>query len=201
MPISETPIFFARRYDEAIRQHRAGRDLDPGFSHISIWEWRSPEGADRLGAHRMPRTLTSDGDFGLGGLGYVLGRAGKHAEAMEVLRKLEDEARGGAAVSFDVGSSRSGLGTGPGRSNGWGDLSGIAFGDQGSGSRPEARSLRKEPGFEELLRRTRLDQEPNVVPRPESQEAEPVVVQAGLRPGPAESMKRRARSNATFDLR
>jgi len=155
--------FFARRYDDAIRQHRAGRDLDPGFppTHLYLGMAFAQKGLidSALTECRTARALAGDGDFGLGGLGYVLGRAGKEAEARDVLRKLEHDARDGAAVSFDVGLVQVGLG------NRAGAIAWLrrACLEQPSGIKdlgvdPRLDPLRKEPGFEELLRRTGLDQ-------------------------------------------
>ncbi|HEX5030065.1 MAG TPA: protein kinase [Candidatus Eisenbacteria bacterium] len=155
--------FFARRYDDAIRQHRAGRDLDPGFppTHLYLGMAFAQKGQidSALTECRTARALAGHGDFGLGGLGYVLARAGRNAEATDVLRKLEDDARGGAAVSFDIGLVQVGLGN-RAQAIEW---LGRACQDQPSGIKdlgvdPRLDPLRKEAGFRELLRRTRLDQ-------------------------------------------
>ena len=155
--------FFARRYDDAIRQHRAGRDLDPSFAptHLYLGMAFAQKGQldSALTECRTARSLASDGDLGLGGLGYVLGRAGKDAEARDVLRKLEADARGGAAVSFDIGLVEVGLGNHPAAI----EWLGRACRDQPSGIKdlgvdPRLDPVRKDPGFKELLRRTRLDQ-------------------------------------------
>jgi serine/threonine-protein kinase len=155
--------FFARRYDEAIRQHRAGRDLDPGFAptHLYLGTAFAQKGLidSALTECRTARTLAGDGALGLGGLGYVLGRAGRSAEAGDVLRELIRREDGGAALSFDIGLVYVGLGN-RAKAIEW---LGRAVGDQPSGIKdlgvdPRLDPLRKEAGFRELLRRTGLDQ-------------------------------------------
>jgi eukaryotic-like serine/threonine-protein kinase len=155
--------FFARRYDEAIRQHRAGRDLDPGFAptHLYLGTAFAQKGLidSALTECRTARTLAGDGALGLGGLGYVLGRAGRSTEAEEVLRELTRRQDGGAALSFDIGLVYVGLGN-RAKAIEW---LGRAVEDQPSGIKdlgvdPRLDPLRKEEGFRELLRRTGLDQ-------------------------------------------
>ena len=155
--------FFARRFDDAIRQHRAGRDLDPGFppTHLYLGMAFAQSGQidSALTECRTARALAGDGDFGLGGLGYVLGRAGHDAEARDVLRRLEQKARDGAAVSFDIGLVQVGLGNRAAAI----EWLGRACVDQPSGIKdlgvdPRLDPLRKDRGFGDLLRRTRLDQ-------------------------------------------
>ena len=155
--------FFARRYDEAIRQHRAGRDLDPGFAptHLYLGTAFAQKGLidSALTECRTARALAGDGALGLGGLGYVLGRAGRNAEAGEVLRELMRREESGAALSFDIGLVHVGLGN-RAKAIEW---LGRAVKDQPSGIKdlgvdPRLDPLRNEAGFQELLRRTGLDQ-------------------------------------------
>ena len=152
--------FFARRYDDAIRQHRAGRDLTRlSPTHLYLGMAFAQKWTDRLGAHRMPHreSLAGDGDFRPGWARVSWGER-ENAEAREVLASSRTK-RGGAAVSFDVGLVQVGLGNRAAAI----EWLGRACQDQPSGIKdlgvdPRLDPLRKDPGFEELLRRTRLDQ-------------------------------------------
>ena len=155
--------YFARRYDDAVRQHRATRSLDPGFAptHLYLGMVFAQEGLidSALAECRTARALTSGSAYALGGLGYALGRAGKKAEAGEVLRELLRDADDGAGHSFDISLVYVGLGD---RTHAvqWLER---AYREQSSGIKdiavdPRLDPLRGESGFLDLLHRMGLDQ-------------------------------------------
>ncbi|HEY6221370.1 MAG TPA: protein kinase, partial [Candidatus Eisenbacteria bacterium] len=99
--------FFARRYDDAIRQHRLGRDLDPAFAptHLYLAMAFAQSGAidSAITSCNTARALAGGGSYALGGLGYALGRAGRRPEAERVLKELEGLSARGQSVPFDIG--------------------------------------------------------------------------------------------------
>ncbi len=148
--------FFARRYDDAIRQHRLGRDLDPAFAptHLYLGMAFAQNGDidSAIVACETARSLAG-GSFALGGLGYVLGKAGRRPDAERILGELQPLARRGQSVSFDIGLVWIGLGNAD-HALGWIDKarleqpSGVK--DLGVDSRFDP--LRGVPQFRQILR-------------------------------------------------
>ena len=153
--------FFARRYDDAIRQHRIGRSLEPGFApthlYLAMAFAQHGEIDSALVACRTARALTGDGAFGLGGLGYVLARAGKRSEAERTLDELGRLSARGQAVSFDLGMIWAGLGDAE-RSVDWIRKARLEqpSGVKDLGVDPRFDSVRANPRFREVLRQLGL---------------------------------------------
>jgi eukaryotic-like serine/threonine-protein kinase len=105
--------FFARRYGEAIRQHRLGRDLDPAFApthlYLAMAFAQSGEVDSAIASCETARSLAGAGSYALGGLGYALGRTGRRPEAEGILRELERFSARGQSVPFDMGLVWAGL--------------------------------------------------------------------------------------------
>jgi len=99
--------FFARRYGDAIRQHRLGRDLDPTFAptHLYLAMAFAQSGAidSAIVSCETARALAGGGSYALGGLGYALGRGGRRPEAERVLKELQGLSARGQSVPFDIG--------------------------------------------------------------------------------------------------
>jgi serine/threonine-protein kinase len=150
--------FFARRYDEAIRQHRIGRQMDAKFAptHLYLGMAFAVQGEkdSAIASCNTARSLAGDGAFALGGLGYALARAGRRAEAEQVLGDLNRRANRGQAVAFDIGLVLVGLGK-EDQALEWIDR---ACREQPSGVKdlgvdPRFDPLREDPRFQEILRR------------------------------------------------
>ncbi len=149
--------FFARRYPEAIRQHRIGRDLDPSFApthlYLAMAFAQNGDLDSAIVACRTARALSSDGAYALGGLGYVLARAGRNPEAERILDELQRLAVQGRTVPFDMGLVWMGLAKGD-RALEWIDK---ARRKQPSGVKdlgvdPRFDALRDDPRFRKILR-------------------------------------------------
>lgn len=108
--------FFARRYADAIRQHRLGRDLDPSFApthlYLAMAFAQNGDNDSAIVACQTARTLSGDEPYALGGLGYVLARAGRRQDAERVLGELQQLANQGRTVPFDMGLVWMGLAKG-----------------------------------------------------------------------------------------
>jgi DNA-binding winged helix-turn-helix (wHTH) protein/tetratricopeptide (TPR) repeat protein len=84
-------LFGARRSEEAIEQGRRTAGLDPAFSLVHFWQALALADVGRFD-EAMTEALASRTDVGnlpVPAVGYIHGRAGRPAEALEVLRALE----------------------------------------------------------------------------------------------------------------
>ena len=84
-------LFGARRSGEAIEQGRRTAALDPAFSLVHFWQALALADVGRF-EEAMKEALASRADVGnlpVPAVGYIHGRAGRPAEALEVLRALE----------------------------------------------------------------------------------------------------------------
>lgn len=153
--------FFARRYPDAIRQHRLGRDLDPGFAptHLYLGMAFAQNGDidSAIVACQTARALSGVGTYGLGGLGYVLARAGRRSDAERVLDELQKLAARGQAVPFDIGLVWVGLAKGE-RALEWIEKASREQpeGVKDLGVDPRFDVLRSDLRFREILRQLRL---------------------------------------------
>ncbi len=153
--------FFARRYSDAIRQHRLGRDLDPAFAptHLYLGMAFAQNGDidSAIVACETARALAGGGSHTLGGLGYVLARSGRRLDAERILGELERLAARGQTVPFDIGLVWVGLAKGD-RALEWIDK---ARREQPSGVKdlavdPRFDALRSTPQFRQILRQLGL---------------------------------------------
>jgi eukaryotic-like serine/threonine-protein kinase len=105
--------FFARRYSDSIRQHRIGRDRDPTFAptHLYLGMAFAQNGDfdSAVVACQTARVLAGGTSYGLGGLGYVLARAGRRPDAERILGELQRLSTGGQNVPFEMGLVSVGL--------------------------------------------------------------------------------------------
>ena len=84
-------LFNARRSEEAIEQGRRTAALDPAFSLVHFWQALALADVGRFD-EAMTEALASRtgvGNLPVPAVGYIHGRAGRPAEALEVLRALE----------------------------------------------------------------------------------------------------------------
>jgi serine/threonine protein kinase/tetratricopeptide (TPR) repeat protein len=149
--------FFARRYADAIRQHRIGRDLDPSFApthlYLAMAFAQNGDLDSAIVACQTARALSSGGPYALGGLGYVLARAGRGPDAERILDELQRFAVQGRTVPFDMSLVWMGLAKGD-RALEWIDK---ARRKQPSGVKdlgvdPRFDPLREDPRFRKILR-------------------------------------------------
>jgi tetratricopeptide (TPR) repeat protein len=89
--IRAVTLLGARRPEEAIEQGRRAIRLDPNFSLTHFWQALALAEVGRLD-EAMTEALASRTEVGnmpVAVVGYIHGRAGRHAQALEVLRALE----------------------------------------------------------------------------------------------------------------
>jgi tetratricopeptide (TPR) repeat protein len=153
--------FFARRYAEAIRQHRLGRDLDPTFApthlYLGMAFAQNGEIDSAIVSCETARTLTGGGSYALAGLGYVLARAGRRPDAERILVELHQLAAREHAGPFDIGLVWVGMGNAD-HALEWIDK---ARGEQPSGVKdlgvdPRFDALRGASRFRQILRQLGL---------------------------------------------
>jgi len=149
--------FFARRYSDAIKQHRLGRDLDPSFApthlYLAMAFAQNGEMDSAIVACQTARALSSGGSYALGGLGYVLARAGRTPDAQRILDELQRLPVQGGTVPFDVGLVWMGLAKGD-RTLEWIDKARRVqpSGVKDLGVDPRFDPLRSDPRFLKILR-------------------------------------------------
>jgi len=97
-------LYAARRYDEAIAGQQKSLDLEPGFAQAHMLLALSLAGkgsyAEALAEARKMAALAGDAPNFVGILGYVAGRAGKRAEAQQILTALERRPPGNRAFAI-----------------------------------------------------------------------------------------------------
>ncbi|HTM00958.1 MAG TPA: protein kinase [Candidatus Omnitrophota bacterium] len=106
--------FYARRYDQAIAQHRATLVMAPDFGPSHLYLGAALERTGRFGEALIEieraRSLVGDSTFGLGPLGFTAARAGDTERARAVLRNLTALHADGRAPAADVALVEVGLG-------------------------------------------------------------------------------------------
>src|SRR5262249_25428408 len=85
--------YFARRYDEAIAQHRKTLEMDPGFyfARLGLGEALAAKGdfAEAISEYQKARALNDD-PFVLALLGNAYARSGNKTEALKILDQLKE---------------------------------------------------------------------------------------------------------------
>jgi tetratricopeptide (TPR) repeat protein len=107
-------LHYAGRYEEAVEQCRRLLDMDPGF--VSVYETIARP-LCALGRYAEAEELVKEGvarsnrwSLLLSALGYVYGRSGKRAEALAVLKELEEQAGRRYVSRYHVAAVYYGLG-------------------------------------------------------------------------------------------
>lgn len=107
--------FFAGRYPESIRQHRLGRNLDPNFApthlYLAMAFAQNGEIDSAIVSCETARKLAGSDSYALGGLGFIMARAGRRLDAERILAELSTLEARGQAVPFDIGLVWAGLGS------------------------------------------------------------------------------------------
>ncbi len=110
-------LFYARKYDRTIEACQKALELDPNFGGFHGWQGaaylekgmfdRGVAGFERnaVAAARAPHVL--------GRLGYAYSRAGRRAEAVKILRQLEELSKRQYVSSYDIALVHVGLGEKP----------------------------------------------------------------------------------------
>ncbi len=157
-------LYLARRYDEAITQLRSTlQNIDPNFvlAHLTLGETYEEKGRfeDAISELRRAAVLSHDKPLVLGALGNALARAGRRAEAMQVLDHLQAESKSTYVSPLHIARVYAGLGDG---------AAALEWLQRGLADRsnellflkvdPQFDSLRSNPQFEDLLKRIGLPQ-------------------------------------------
>ena len=104
---------YARNFSEAIRllnEVVADSAFAPAYHYLGLAYAQAGDHARAVATVRRARTLSGNGVYALGALGYVEGRAGNTAEARRAEAELAAFARQGLAVAFDQALVHVGLG-------------------------------------------------------------------------------------------
>jgi adenylate cyclase len=148
------------QYDRSIEEAKRGLDLDPNFVPLHKQLAFSYLGKGLLPEARAEfekvRALSGETPFALGSLGFVLGRAGNQAEAVQILGQLNEYEKRGYAVRVEKALVYCGLGdrnkTLESLEEAWRQGDG---GLDDLGADPFWKDLRTEPRFQELVRKIR----------------------------------------------
>jgi DNA-binding SARP family transcriptional activator/Flp pilus assembly protein TadD len=153
--------YYARRYDEALRQDAGTLEMDSNFwlSHINLGRAYTQKGmhAEAVGELLKARELSAGNTEVLSFLGFAYAAAGERGAALETLRELDDLAERGHVPPFHLAVVHAGLGE-KGEAFGWLER---AFEQHAVDLftlkvEPMFDGLRAEPHFQDLLRRVGL---------------------------------------------
>jgi tetratricopeptide (TPR) repeat protein len=84
-------LYYARQYDRAIAQFRAVREMDPYFSRAGMIRWAYEQKgsfAEPLADIEKMRRANDDGPWAWSELAYIYGRSGQHPQAQRAVEKL-----------------------------------------------------------------------------------------------------------------
>ena len=159
---SASDVFFhARQYDPAIEQARKALELDPGFSvaHRNLARNLMQQGKyeDAIAEYKQVFSLTGHTSQNLGELGHAYAMSGKRAEALKLLKELEEMSARQYVSPLDFAFIYTGLGD---------KEQAFAYLEKAYQERttwlmwikvdPRFDPLRSDPQFADLLRRMRL---------------------------------------------
>jgi len=100
------PLYYLRRYDEAIQHWRNTQELDPNFFRV-YWEFgrayeQKGQCAEAISALEHARLLSQGSPFVLGSLGHSYGVCGKTEEANKMAAQLLELAKQRYVSPFDL---------------------------------------------------------------------------------------------------
>ena len=153
--------YYARRYDQAAEQLRKTLEMDPNFVRAHLWlAWvYAKVGKPDEAVTECKKAMTVSGDESvlLGTLGHAYAMSGKRAEAQKVLVKLKELSKARYVAPYDLALVYVGLGD-KAQALDWLEK---AYEDHSHRLifikvEPRLDSLRREPRFQELLRRMNL---------------------------------------------
>jgi len=100
------PLYFARRYDEAIRHWRNTLEFDPNFfrAHWELGRAYEQKGmcAEAIAAFARARTLSQGSPFVIGALGHSYALCGQKAEAEKIATEIVALSRRRYVSPFDI---------------------------------------------------------------------------------------------------
>jgi TolB-like protein/Flp pilus assembly protein TadD len=153
--------YYARQYDQALRQEAGTLEMDANFwlSHINLGRAYTQKGmhAEAVGELRKARELSANNTEVLSFLGFAYAAAGDRGAALETLRELNGLAERGYVPPYHLAVVHAGLGEKE-RALGWLER---AFEKHAVDLftlkvEPMFDGLRADPGFTDLLRRVGL---------------------------------------------
>jgi adenylate cyclase len=97
-------LYLSGQYDQAIEEYRRAVELDPGFMATHVWFGRpyleKNMFAEALSELETAVRLSGESTLALGMLGHGLASAGRQAEALAILEKLEARSRSQYVPSY-----------------------------------------------------------------------------------------------------
>jgi TolB-like protein/DNA-binding winged helix-turn-helix (wHTH) protein/tetratricopeptide (TPR) repeat protein len=152
---------FARRYDEAIAQYRKTLDLDPNFppAHLVLGQAYEQKNMLKEATAELEQAvnLSGSGAVYLASLAHVYGVAGRRADALKLIRKLETLAAEQHVSSYDMALAFVGVND---RDQAFSWLSKAVSDHAGRlmflNVEPRFDSVRSDPRYAELVRRLRF---------------------------------------------
>ncbi len=157
-------LYLARRYDEAITQLRSMlANIDSNFvlAHLALGETYEEKGQfdDAILELRRAAVLSRDKPLVLGALGNALARAGRRAEAMQLLQHLQAESKSTYVSPVHIARVYAGLGDGSTAMN-WLERGLVDRSNELLFLKvdPQFDAVRSDPKFQNLLKRIGLPQ-------------------------------------------
>jgi TolB-like protein/DNA-binding winged helix-turn-helix (wHTH) protein/Flp pilus assembly protein TadD len=153
-------LYFSRQYDRAIEQFKAVRELDPNFSRAGLIRWAYDQKGmfkDALADTEAQRRIYGDQPWAWSSLAYIYGRSGQSAQAQHALAKLQELNRRGELDPAVIAWAYLGMGD-KDRALVWLEKAYIQHSNLMVTLKvePAFDPLRKDPRFENLLRRVGL---------------------------------------------
>lgn len=106
-------FYFARDYDQAIREYRSALELDPNFGSAHLWLGKAYEQKgmfeEALSELRIGTSLYHDRPYALARLGHCLAFAGKSDDANLLLEKLKVVSKQTYVSAYDIALVHLGL--------------------------------------------------------------------------------------------
>jgi TolB-like protein/DNA-binding winged helix-turn-helix (wHTH) protein/Tfp pilus assembly protein PilF len=106
--------FFARQYDKAIEEYRNALEMDPDFAPARLVLGQAYEqlGMRQEAIAELERAVSLGGSNSVyeGSLAHALGIAGRHVEALQAVRRLNEMAKTRFVSSYDLALAHLGVG-------------------------------------------------------------------------------------------